>query len=150
MSKTGFTLIELVMVIIIVGLLAAIVIPKFTAHHERSKMVITKSNLDALRKGVFFYYSDNGTYPAMLWHVTQEAVNQGQATKAYVNLPPPQILPVNAFTNTSGSDNCPTVTSCCSSAWCYNWNTGDVFVGRQSLFLLADRLDIEGVDFCTY
>jgi len=124
--------------------------PSYSSIMLQAKTVDLKANLMALRKGIKLYYFENGSYPAMLWHLSPEAVNQGQVTKAYIDLPPPQILPVNSFTETATSDNGFSVTACCSSAWCYNWDTGEVFVGRQILTDINDRLDADGVDICTY
>jgi len=62
MKKYGFTLVELVMVIVIIGMLAAIVLPNFGAQREHASIAMTKANLDALRKAVALYYIHVGDY----------------------------------------------------------------------------------------
>ena len=46
---------------VIIGLLASIVIPRFVGQSEQAKVANTKANLDALRKAIELYYSKYGT-----------------------------------------------------------------------------------------
>ena len=66
----GFTLIELMIVIAIIGILAAVAIPKFADLIRKSQEGATKGNLGAIRSALNIYYSDmEGTpacYPATL------------------------------------------------------------------------------------
>jgi len=73
MSKTkkwgasGFTLIELMIVVAIIGILAAIAIPKFASLIRKSSEGATKGNLGAIRSALSIYYGDmEGTYPSDL------------------------------------------------------------------------------------
>lgn len=62
--KKGFTLVELMIVVVIIGILAAIAIPKFADMVEKSKEGATKGQLTALRSALQIYYSDNeGKFP---------------------------------------------------------------------------------------
>ncbi len=58
-KKAGFTLIELMIVVAILGILAAIAIPQFTAYIARSKAVEATTNLNSMFKGAASYYSDS-------------------------------------------------------------------------------------------
>jgi type IV pilus assembly protein PilA len=60
--KAGFTLIELMIVVAIIGLLAAIAIPNFLKFQARSKQSEVKSNLKAIYTGQKSYYGDKQTY----------------------------------------------------------------------------------------
>lgn len=60
----GFTLIELMIVVAIIGILATIAIPKFAGLIRKSSEGQTKGNLGALRSVVSIYYGENETYPA--------------------------------------------------------------------------------------
>jgi general secretion pathway protein G len=59
----GFTLLELLLVLIIVTLLASIVGPIVTSSIIRAKESALKEDLHAMRKAIDGYYSDNGKYP---------------------------------------------------------------------------------------
>ena len=60
----GFTLIELMIVVAIIGILAAIAIPKFADLVTKSKESAVKGSLGSLRSAVSIYYSDTeGVFP---------------------------------------------------------------------------------------
>ncbi len=63
-TKKGFTLIELMIVVAIIGILAAIAIPKFADLIKKSKEGATKGSLGALRSALTIYYGEQeGVYP---------------------------------------------------------------------------------------
>ena len=63
-SKKGFTLIELMIVVAIIGILAAIAIPKFADLINKSKEGATKGSLSSVRSAIQVYYGDNeGWFP---------------------------------------------------------------------------------------
>ena len=59
--KSGFTLIELVMVIVILGILSAIAIPKFADLTTQAKISATKGGLGAIRSAVAIDYAKSAT-----------------------------------------------------------------------------------------
>jgi prepilin-type N-terminal cleavage/methylation domain-containing protein len=62
--KKGFTLIELMIVVAIIGILAAIAIPQFAQLISKSQEGATKGNLGTLRSSLSIYYGDTeGLYP---------------------------------------------------------------------------------------
>ena len=63
--RQGFTLIELMIVVAIIGILAAIAIPKFADLISKSKEGATKGSLSSVRSAIQVYYGDNeGWFPA--------------------------------------------------------------------------------------
>ncbi len=63
-NKKGFTLIELMIVVAIIGILAAIAIPKFADLINKSKEGATKGALSSVRGALQIYYGDNeGVFP---------------------------------------------------------------------------------------
>ncbi|HAT72555.1 MAG TPA: hypothetical protein DCS63_07045 [Elusimicrobia bacterium] len=62
--RKGFTLIELMIVVAIIGILAAIAIPKFADLINKSKEGATKGALSSVRSALQVYYGDNeGWFP---------------------------------------------------------------------------------------
>ena len=62
MTRRGFTPIELLIVVVIIGILAAIAIPKFGATKEKSWLVTMKSDLRNLVTAQEGYFYDYNTY----------------------------------------------------------------------------------------
>ena len=68
---SGFTLIELMIVVAIIGILAAIAIPKFASLLRKSGEGAAKGNLGAIRSALSIYYGDmEGNYPSDLAALT--------------------------------------------------------------------------------
>ena len=61
--KKGFSLVELLIVIAILGIAAAIVIPEFTGHTQEAKETTAKDNLRVLRNAVEFYAAQHNGVP---------------------------------------------------------------------------------------
>ncbi len=59
----GFTLIEVLVVLIILGLLAAIIVPRVAGRADEAKIEQTKIQLKAIKDALEMYKLDNGTYP---------------------------------------------------------------------------------------
>jgi len=66
MKKRGFTLIELMVVIAIIGLLAAIALPKFGDVSSQAKVANVQGNLATNRTAISMYYAKSDVYPALV------------------------------------------------------------------------------------
>ena len=111
-SESGFTLIELVIVIVILGILAAVAIPKYEDMREQARVATLKGQLGAIRSAIAIQYARNAlngsaTFPTLDGtifadgRVPKEPVNNSQAVKT-----------------TPGIDN--------AGGWQYNSTTGIV------------------------
>jgi general secretion pathway protein G len=65
-GRHGFTLVELLVVIVVLAVLAAIVLPRFMNSSRRSKESALRSDLKLLRNAVSLFNADTGTYPKLL------------------------------------------------------------------------------------
>ncbi len=62
-NQKGFTLIELMIVIAIIGILAAIAIPQFASYRAKSFNTASVSDIRNCRTDLEAYYAENQSYP---------------------------------------------------------------------------------------
>lgn len=62
-NARGFTLVELLIVVIILAILAAIVVPQFASSTDDAKLSALDSNLANMRAALDLYYQQHGAYP---------------------------------------------------------------------------------------
>ena len=76
-AESGFTLIELIVVIAIVGILAAIAIPQFAAYRRRGYDTDAKSNIKNATTAQEAYFTDKLTYSSALGDLAAWGFKQG-------------------------------------------------------------------------
>lgn len=74
-SQKGFTLIELMIVVAIVGVLAAIAIPAYLDYIKRGRVSEVLAALDAIAQGATEYHSVMGFFPDATSYTTQDLAN---------------------------------------------------------------------------
>jgi prepilin-type N-terminal cleavage/methylation domain-containing protein len=62
-TKSGFTIVELLIVIVVIAILAAISIVAYNGIQERARFATMRSDIATLNKAIQLYYADKGTYP---------------------------------------------------------------------------------------
>lgn len=63
-KQQGFTLLELLIVIVIIGILALIIVPGLASGPKRARDAQRKSDMRAVKNALETYYNDNNSYPA--------------------------------------------------------------------------------------
>ena len=76
-SKKGFTLIELVMIIVILGVLAAVAIPKYYNLLSDANTAAEKGVVGGVRAGIHTYFAQNKAWPTTL-----DSASDGAATSS--------------------------------------------------------------------
>lgn len=65
-NRSGFTLIEIILVVVIIGILAGIAIPKLGGKSEKAMIAQAQANITALSMAIQEYEIMNGEYPPSL------------------------------------------------------------------------------------
>jgi general secretion pathway protein G len=64
--REGFTLVELLLVVAIIGILVAIALPKFTGRTKEARITAARADIEAISTAIRLYELDLGDFPASL------------------------------------------------------------------------------------
>ena len=62
--QSGFTLIEIMVVVVILGILAALVVPQVMSRPDQAKVTVAQTDITAIGAALDMYKLDNGAYPS--------------------------------------------------------------------------------------
>ena len=62
-SQAGFTLLEVMVVVVILGILAALVVPKIMSRPDQARVVAARQDIASLMQALKLYRLDNQRYP---------------------------------------------------------------------------------------
>jgi len=84
----AFTLVEMLLVITIIGILAALVIPKMVGRSEQARQAAAHADLSSIKTALDAFEVDNGYYPKSLQDLVQQPSNAKNWHGPYLdNLP---------------------------------------------------------------
>ena len=148
-KNKGFTLVEILIVVVILGILAAIVIPQFSDASTQSKVSSCLSSLQSLRSQVQLYkiqHNDNppsvGAFVEATFIAQMETYSDASGTTAaaknaatgIIYGPYVQDIPDNPWNN---SDSV-AAADAATVGWVYDATTGDVYIGIADLDAVND------------
>lgn len=109
LNKKGFTIIELLVVIVIIGILVALTLPNLFAAQARGRDTDRKNELKNLQQQLETYFGDNGSYPGEDTSAMVAVLGGAATDDQYVS-------PKNeAYVYTALPAGCTTATNDCTS-----------------------------------
>ena len=128
MNRRAFTLVELLIVVIILGILAAVVIPQFSDASTDAKVSSLMTNLQTIRGQLDLYkLQHNATYPTLANFVnmmTKKSDVDGTINAAGKFGPYLQRIPNNPFTVGGTGNDVSNGAAASNKAWNYDETTG--------------------------
>jgi len=142
-SKSGFTLVEILIVVVILGILAAIVIPQFSQASSDARNSSVKSNLQMLRSQVELYKiqhadaePDANSLTDFTGCMTEKSDVDGTVNASGAYGPYMQRIPVNAVNDKSGmsfdnlNGSVPSADN--TVGWIYDKDSGRIYAGNNT------------------
>src|SRR5579863_4494962 len=129
-KQKGFTLIELMIVVAIIGILAAIAIPRFAQMLEKAREGSTKGNLGSLKSAASIYYGDQQG----IWPTTLQSFSVYAFSRYLDNISPVKVTGAFVAGAVSPAGKLVTMTTMSSvpvgsgTGWLYDSNFGSVYV----------------------
>jgi len=93
--KSGFTLVELMVVLTVIGLLLSVVVRDYVGRMKRAEEAVLQENLTVMRDALDKHYADAGNYPASLEDLVSKRYLRAipkdpftQSASSWVPIPP--------------------------------------------------------------
>ncbi len=84
----GFTLIEIMLVVVIIGILAAMVGPRLTGRSEQARVTAASADINSISLVLDLYEMDNGEYPCSLDELQSKSSNAPNWRGPYIKKKP--------------------------------------------------------------
>ena len=122
--RRAFTLVEVLMVVIVLGILAAIVVPQFSSASDDANLASLTTNLQTIRGQLELYkMQHNSTYPMLAGFTAQMTAGTKADGTAGTDFGPYLMnIPVNPFSNVN---TLTTEDAGSGKGWYYNQTTGE-------------------------
>ena len=78
-QQTGLTMIEIMVVVVIIGILAALIVPNIAGRDDQARVTTAQSNLKAMAQALELYKLDNFSYPTTSQGLEALVSNPGDA-----------------------------------------------------------------------
>jgi len=136
-EEAGFTLVELMVVVAIIGVLSAIAVPNFKKYQAKSKTAEAKLQLSAAYTGEQSFYSDYDTYHICLAYMGFNPTNEASQRIYTIGFGVNGTAALNTIATNNGADStgCST-TGAAGASW---------FIGAKSLGGTAQTATLTGV-----
>lgn len=124
--RSGFTLVELVIVVLVLGIITAVAAPRMFDTANDARDSATRQSLAVLRNAIELHRAQNGAYP------TAAAINTALLPFLQGPFPAPQ-AGANQNTNVVASTQNPITTpEAGTDGWAYNQTTGEIRVNSAT------------------
>jgi MSHA pilin protein MshA len=131
-GSKGFTLIELVIIIVILGILAAVAIPKYQDMSAEAKEAQCRAVLGSLRSGITIFYANQAVTTGTATWPTQNELETVGSVMAQAIPPNPYQVATNAPDSvvTGVTKGTPVGTR---GGWAYNAATGEIWPNTSTV-----------------
>ena len=133
MKHMGFTLVEILIVVMILGILAALVIPKFSDASDEARTAALSKDLQMLRTQIEMFKGHHGGIPPgqggldIVAQLTSKTDDSGAVVATGTHGPYMPIFPTNPWTETATVESGTGAPGGGDHGWYYNTDTGFIY-----------------------